>query len=106
MTTTPHADTSINTMDLGVSQGRLEAGQESLHASLHEVRNDVKEAKSDIKFLLKFAWGATAVIALLVVTVPVVLTLVKPSPTQTEPQQNLGPQSGIKPVRSAKGHRP
>ena len=71
MTTTPHADTSINTLDLGVRLGRLEAGQESLHASLHEV-------KDDVKLLLKFAWGATAVIALVVVLVPVALTLVTP----------------------------
>ena len=68
MTSTPQADTSINTLDLGVRLGRLEAGQEALKASLDEVR-------SDLKFLLRFAWGATAVIALLVVAVPVVLTL-------------------------------
>ena len=68
-TTVPHADTSINTFDLGVRLGQLEAGQKSLHVSLHEV-------KGDIKFLLKFALGATAVIALLVVLVPVVLMLV------------------------------
>ena len=71
MTTTPRADTSINTLDLGVRLGRLEAGQESLHASLHE-------AKGDIKLLLRFAWGATAVIALLVVAVPVALMLFTP----------------------------
>ena len=106
MTTTPHADTSINTLDLGVRLGRLEAGQESQHASLHEVRSDVKEAKSDIKSLLRLAWGATAVIALLVVVAPVALTLVTPSPLQTEPQENIGPQAGIKPLSSEKGHRP
>ncbi len=71
MTSTPQADTSINTLDLGVRLGRLEAGQEALKASLDEVR-------SDLKFLLRFAWGATAVVMLLVVVVPVALTLAKP----------------------------
>ncbi|MXX08778.1 MAG: hypothetical protein F4099_02250 [Synechococcus sp. SB0673_bin_10] len=71
MTSTPQADTSINTLDLGVRLGRLEAGQEALKASLDEVRGD-------LKFLLRFAWGATAVIALLVVVVPVALALAKP----------------------------
>ncbi len=71
MTSTPQADTSINTLDLGVRLGRLEAGQEALKASLDEVR-------SDLKFLLRFAWGATAVVTLLVVVVPVALTLAKP----------------------------
>ena len=99
MATTPHADTSINTLDLGVRLGRLEAGQESLHASLHEVRSDVKEAKSDIKYLLRLAWGATAVIALLVVVVSVALTLVKPSPSQTELRESIGPQAGIDRLR-------
>ncbi len=71
MTSTPQADTSINTLDLDVRLGRLEAGQEALKASLDEVR-------SDLKFLLRFAWGATAVVTLLVVVVPVALTLAKP----------------------------
>ncbi len=70
MTSTPQVDTSINTLDLGVRLGRLEAGQEALKASLDEVR-------SDLKFLLRFAWGATAVVTLLVVVVPVALTLAK-----------------------------
>ncbi len=54
----------------GVRLGRLEAGQEALKASLGDVRQD-------LKFLLRFAWGATAVIALLVVVVPVAFTLAK-----------------------------
>ena len=70
MTSTPQADTSINALDLGVRLGRLEAGQEALKASLGDVRQD-------LKFLLRFTWGATSVIMLLVVVVPVVLTLAK-----------------------------
>ena len=66
MTSTPQADTSINALGLGVRLGRLEAGQEALKASLGDVRQD-------LKFLLRFTWGATSVIALLVVVVPVVL---------------------------------
>ena len=65
-----------------------------------------KEAKSDIKYLLRLAWGATAVIAVLVVGVPVALTLTKSSPLHTEPQGNIGPQAGLKPLGSDKRHRP
>ena len=71
MTSTPQVDTSINTLDLGVRLGRLEAGQEALKAGLGDV-------SQDLKFLLRFAWGATAVIALLVVVVPVALMLAEP----------------------------
>ncbi len=78
MTSTPQVDTSINTLDLGVRLGRLEAGQEALKASLGDVRQDLKEVRQDLKFLLRFAWGATAAIALLVVVVPVALMLAKP----------------------------
>ena len=77
MTSTPQADTSINTLDLGVRLGRLEAGQEALKASLGDVRQDLKEVRQNLKFLLRFAGDATSVIVLLVVVVPVALMLAK-----------------------------
>ncbi len=90
MTSTPQTDTSINALDLGVTLGRLEAGQEALKADVGDVRQDLKEVRQDIKFLLRFAWGATAVIALLVVVVPVALTLAESSPPSHATTRSMG----------------
>lgn len=76
MTSTPEADTSINTFDLGVRLGRLEAGQEALKDSLGEVKATLGKVRNSLAFLL-LAWVAMAAVALLVVA-PMALTLAKP----------------------------
>ena len=69
MASTPQTDNSINALDLGVRLGRLEAGLDAVQKDLAEAKTERAEIRQDIKGLLKFMWGATAVIALVVAVV-------------------------------------
>ena len=96
-TSPPERATGITSLELGFRLGRLEAGQEALKASQEalkasqeagferlernmktlemDMKTDMKTLEKDIRLLLRFFWGAAAVIGLLVVLVPVGITV-------------------------------
>ena len=74
MTTTPQADNSVNTLDLVMKLGRLEAGQEALQVGQDDLKTAVGKICEDIKTLLRFMWGVYAVLAVAVVVIPLALT--------------------------------
>ena len=74
MTTTPQADNSINTLDLGVRLGKLEAGQEALQVGQEDLKTAVGKVSEDVKTLLRFMWGASAVVALAALAIALALT--------------------------------